>query len=137
MSLIRKYKISKILNRPLICVEGEIISFIKMWLKDLISFKDSKNDDVYYMTKSGKFVLKYMKGNNSIFLRRMDFYDVLTDKYKEQFFNGDISSIIRFMIHEYLGMEYNHLYSLTDEDIPQIEVELKYKHNEFIKEIQN
>ncbi len=70
MNLVRKYKISKLTNKPLKGIEHEIIEFVHSWLKDLIPFKWKKYPlDIYYMNSAGLCVLElcdleYYKKNN-------------------------------------------------------------------------
>ncbi len=105
MNIIRKYKISKLLNQPLTGVEGDIILFINSWLKDLIPFKIDKHPNtIYYMKKEGLYVLEYcnLKQNNNkndhVWIRYKDFWETLENKYLLK--NEYIEILLKFIIEE-------------------------------------
>ncbi len=82
MNIIRKYKISKLLNKPLTGVEAEIIELIQSWLKDLIPFKIDKYPNIiYYMKEDGRYVLEQDIKNNRLWIRYEEFWKVLDKKY--------------------------------------------------------
>ncbi len=99
MNLVRKYKISKILNQPLTSVEQQIILFIQSWLKDLIPFKmDEYSSSIFYMNSEGLYVLEQNTKSAYIYVRWKDFWNVLEDKYLMKY--KDIQDIIKFMVEE-------------------------------------
>ncbi len=99
MNLIRKYKISKLLNKPLTGIESEIIEFIKEWLKDLIPFKyDESPNTIFYMNTEGLYVLEHSFENRYLYVRWIDFWNVLSHKYSLNYI--DIQLLLKFMIEE-------------------------------------
>ncbi len=99
MNLVRKYKISKILNQPLEGVDNEIILFIKGWLKDLIPFKyDEYPDTIFYMSKEGLYVLEQDYEHNKFWIRYKSFWGVLSTKYLIDY--DDTQLLLKFMIEE-------------------------------------
>jgi hypothetical protein len=59
MNIVRKYKISKLINKPLEGVEGECIFFMKNILDDLIPFKmDEYPNSIFYMNSEGKWIFE-------------------------------------------------------------------------------
>ncbi len=99
MNLVRKYKISKILNKPLEGVEAEIILFIHSWLKDLIIFQYANIlTSIYYMNSMGQFVLEQDNKNDRLWVRYNDFWGVLKTKYSIEY--KDIQILLKFLIEE-------------------------------------
>ncbi len=99
MNLIRKYKISKILNQPLESIEKEIIDFIHSWLSNLIPFKmDEYPDSIFYMKEDGRYVLEQNNKKDRLWVRYNDFWSVLESKYLMKY--KDIQDILKFMIEE-------------------------------------
>ncbi len=109
MNLIRKYKISKLLNKPLIGIEGEIIEFIQSWLKDLIPFKWEKREtSIIYMNSERLFVLEQDNETNILWIRYENFWGVLENKYLMGY--EEIQILLKFIVEEtfkqYLGLPY-------------------------------
>ncbi len=105
MNLIRKYKISKLLNKPIEGVVGEIINLIQYWLKDLTPFKwDKKPDSIFYMNSEGLYVVEYVLEldiiDKILWVRYKDFWEILEHKYLLNF--DDASTIITYMVEEKL-----------------------------------
>ncbi len=98
MNLIRKYKISKILNKPLEGVEQEIILFIHSWLSDLIPFKYTDSESFFYMNTSGLYVLELDNQNGYLYVRWSEFWSVLENKYFISY--QDTQLLLKFMIEE-------------------------------------
>ncbi len=99
MNLIRKYKISKLINKPLTGVETEIIDFIHEWLKDLIPFKmKAFQNSIFYMNSTGKFVLEQDNKNDRLWIRWEGFWYVLTSQYELKY--TDIQILLKFMVEE-------------------------------------
>ncbi len=97
--LIRKYKISKILNQPVTGLEGEIILFIQFWLKDLIPFKmEHISDSIFYMNSAGLYVIEQNPKNKYLYVRWIGFWNVLESKYLMKY--EDIQLLLKFMIEE-------------------------------------
>ncbi len=97
--LIRKYKISKILNQPLTGIEGEIIDFIQSWLKDLIPFKyDESPNSIFYMKEDGRYVLEQDIKDINLYIRYENFWSVLFNKYSLEY--TDIQILLKFMVEE-------------------------------------
>ena len=58
-AILKKYKISKILDQPVLGLtdkEKEIIDYIHSWFKGIKPFKIGKNPSIYYINSKGKFV---------------------------------------------------------------------------------
>ncbi|MFM2393097.1 MAG: hypothetical protein RLZZ546_1079 [Bacteroidota bacterium] len=98
MNLIRKYKISKLLNKPLEGNEGEIISLIKYWLTDLYAVKLDKYPNSIFYFKGDKYVLEQKNDSVYIYVKWKDFWEVLETKYLMK--GVDIQIILKFMIEE-------------------------------------
>ncbi len=129
MNLVRKYKISKLTNKPLKGIEHEIIEFVHSWLKDLIPFKWKKYPlDIYYMNSAGLCVLElcdleYYKKNNEVRVRWVDFWEVLSDKYNLDY--EDIQILLKFMVEESFKQEVRTLEYLNS--ILKNDVEIAFK----------
>ncbi len=99
MNLVRKYKISKAINKPLPSSEQEIVDFIHEWLKDLIPFKRlNYPNTIHYMKKDGRYVLQTNNKVNFSWIRNKDFWEVLNKKYLLT--AKDIQNLLKFMIEE-------------------------------------
>ncbi len=97
MSLVRKYKISKITNISLEGRDKETIDFIESWLNDLIPFKYNYfPEHIFYMNKKGLCVFEYDPENNHIWFRYEKFWKVLHLKY--EMLNIHIKDILQYMI---------------------------------------
>ena len=93
----RKYKISKITNSPINGIDGEIISFIKDWLSNLVIFHwDKKPNYIHFMNIKGQLVLVELDG--LIFIRWFDFWKVLEVKYNLT--NSDMQIIFKLIIKD-------------------------------------
>ncbi len=104
MNIIRKYKISKLINKPLTGVDNEIIELIQSWLKDLIPFQmDEYPDSIFYMKKDGRYVLELNTKNKYLYVRWNDFWCVLSNKFSLNY--QDIQNIIKFLIEETFKQE--------------------------------
>ncbi|MFM2393101.1 MAG: hypothetical protein RLZZ546_1083 [Bacteroidota bacterium] len=124
MNLIRKYKISKLLNKPLEGVEKEIILFIQDWLKDLIPFKmDKYPDSIYYMKQDGKYVLEEDKNNKVLWVRYIDFWKVLEYSYSLK--DTDIQIILKYMAEEAFKQQVATPYLLRALVVPEVEEAFK------------
>ncbi len=99
MNLVRKYKISKLLNQPLTVVESEIIDFIHEWLKDLILFKYDKYPySVFYMSPTGLCVLEKSIEYQYLLIRYKSFWEILYYKYELD--EKNIQAILKFFIEQ-------------------------------------
>lgn len=76
MNLVRKYKLSKLINVPFTKKEQKIISLLNTWLRDLTIFKTNEHPDkIFYMNKKGKFVISYNDKQNKIYFQYNDFFE--------------------------------------------------------------
>ncbi len=99
MNLIRKYKISKIINKPLIGVEQEIILLIKSWMNDLVPFEmDEYPNNIFYMNIDNKCILKKDTMDNTFSVRYNGVWEVLSNKYKFEYI--DTHMLLKFMIED-------------------------------------
>ncbi len=100
MNLIRKYKLSKVLNQPLTGIELEIIKFIESKISNLIEFKlDNYPDSIFYLDDAGKLILEFIElenGNYGLYVRYNNFWEILDIKYSMEY--SDTQSIIQYLV---------------------------------------
>jgi len=94
-NLYRKYKISQLLDEPLLGKDKEIIEFILDKIKDLTIFIDDKNRH-NYMNSKGEFIFEQDEKNDRLWVRYHDFWSVLEDKYSLNI--DDTQYIIKGMV---------------------------------------
>ena len=94
-NLYRRYKISQLLDEPLLGKDKEIIEFILDKIKDLTIFIDDKNRH-NYMNSKGEFIFEQDEKNDRLWVRYHDFWSVLEDKYSLNI--DDTQYIIKGMV---------------------------------------
>lgn len=99
MNLVRKIKISKISNKPLIGIDKEIVDFIESILSDLIPFHmDNEPTSFYYMKLNGDWILDQDNNSDRLWVRYEDFWEVLETKYFIDY--KDIQNIIKYFVEQ-------------------------------------
>lgn len=98
MNLVRRYKISKILNQPLKGIEGQIINFIKDWLTDLEIRKFDKFPNSIFWLKKNKIVLHQNLKFEFLNVIHENCWEILEKKYNMKY--SDIQNILKYMIEE-------------------------------------
>ena len=78
-NLIRKYKISKILDIPLEGIDKEIIDFIKSKIDGLIIFQE--NYEINFMNSGGECILQQDEKNDRLWVLYEGFWSILETKY--------------------------------------------------------
>jgi hypothetical protein len=94
-NLYRRYKISQLLDEPLLDKDKEIIDFILDKIKDLTLFIDEYGCH-NYMNNKGGFIFEQDDENDILWVRYQDFWSVLVDKYSLN--KDDIEFIIKVMV---------------------------------------
>ncbi len=123
MNLIRKYKISKLINQPVTGIEGEILLFINSWLNNLIPFKMENSTSIYYMNSEGLYVLEHNPKNKYLYVRWNGFWSVLESKYLIEY--DDVQLLLKFMIEERLKQKVDNPWYLIDKEISYVEEAFK------------
>ncbi len=99
MSIIRKYKISKITGIPLAGLESECISFMKGILEDLIPFKEENcPDSIFYMNSKGDWIFEQDNKNDVFYVRYDIVWSILQSEYNIK--GSEIQEFIKYMVEE-------------------------------------
>ncbi len=124
-NILRRYKISKVLNNSLSDFDKELIDLIKSWLKDLVIFKmeDKYPNSIFYMNSKGDYVLEIM--NNNLWVRYNGFWTVLQNKFKLEY--EDIQSIIKYVVEETFKQKVNTCPSWVKNQCEVVEEAFKQK----------
>jgi PAS domain-containing protein len=94
-NLYRRYKISQLLDEPLLDKDKEIIDFILDKIKDLTLYIDE--DGCHnYMNSKCEFIFQHDDKNGMLWVRYQDFWSVL--EYKYLLNDVDIQVIIKDMV---------------------------------------
>ena len=97
MNIIRKLKLSEIIDIEWSIKEKEIVDLFDYWLKDLIVFVDpDKPQETNYIKADGTWVLQQDEKNEKLLVKYIDFWEVLESKYKMEF--DDIQSLVKTMV---------------------------------------
>jgi hypothetical protein len=94
-NLYRRYKISQLLDEPLLDKDKEIIDFILDKIKDLTLFIDEYGCH-NYMNNKGEFIFEQDEKNDTLWVRFKDFWSVLSTNYSLN--RDDIQVIIKGMV---------------------------------------
>ena len=94
-NLYRRYKISQLLDEPLVNEEKEIIDFIIDKIKDVTLFIDD-NGCHNYMNSIGEFIFKYNEEDGRMLVRYNGFWKVLMEKYSLDGY--DVRDIIKGVV---------------------------------------
>ena len=94
-NLYRRYKISQLLDEPLLGKDKEIVEFILDKIKDLTLFIDEYGRH-NYMNSKGEFIFQQDEKNDILWIRHRDFWSVLEKKYSLN--RDDIQVIIKSMV---------------------------------------
>jgi hypothetical protein len=107
MNLVRRYKISKTLTKPLSNVDNEIINFIKLKISNLIKYQDEGYpDSIFYLSLEGEWILEFYELENQkyyLFIRYEEFWEYLHCKYS--MVDKDIQDILQYLVG--LNFDYN------------------------------
>jgi hypothetical protein len=98
-NLYRRYKISQLLDEPLLDNEKEIVEFVLDKIKDLTIFIDGSNRD-NYMNSKGELVFEYDEKNYRIYVKNEGFWSVLVKKYSLNAYN------IQDILHDIICKNY-------------------------------
>lgn len=111
MALVRKYKISLLLNKPLEGRDGEIIDLIKSKLENLTPFNfQFENgyyiDSLYYLKPDGECILELNEKQKTINVKSHSFVSVLEDKYELE--TEEIYDILKYLIQDKLKLDFDY-----------------------------
>lgn len=99
MNLVRKLKISKLVNVSFTDIEKEIINFINSKLSDLIPFQyDAYPESIFYMSSDDLYILEQDNNNDRLWVRLDGFWKVLENKYSMVL--DDIQVLLKYMIEQ-------------------------------------
>ena len=121
-NLYRRYKISQLLDEPLLDKEKEIVEFVLDKIKDLTLFIDE--DGCHnYMNSKGEFIFQQDEKNDRLCIRYQGFWKVLERKYELN--RDDIHDIIKGMVETTYKMKVGT--PMVGYDILDDKVETAYK----------
>jgi hypothetical protein len=107
-NLYRRYKISKLLDEPLLDKEKEIVEFVLDKIKDLTIFIDEYGGCYNYMNSNDEFIFEYDKISNVLLIRYDDFWSVLNSKYLIE--HNDIGEILLDIITKVFNISANRIF---------------------------
>lgn len=108
MNIVRKYKISKLLNQALSDNEQGIIDFINDWIKDLIIFTSDDLPNVnHYMKADGTYVFEHYTNTNDVYVREDGFAFLLRGSYELGFTNTQ--NILKHLIQEIYSIKIDYM----------------------------
>lgn len=98
MNLVRKYKISKVINVPLTGAEGEAIKLIESWLSNLTPYTLSNQfiSFTYYMSVDGDYVIQNEPTMGGTYIRNFGFWETLHNDYNIP--HEDIGWVLRYIL---------------------------------------
>jgi hypothetical protein len=101
-NLYRRYKISQLLDEPLLDNDKEIIDFILDKIKDLTLYIDEYGCH-NYMNSKDEWIFEQDEKNDTLWVRYQGFWSVLMDKYSLKY--DDIQVIIKGMVENTYKMK--------------------------------
>jgi len=121
-NLHRRYKISQLLDEPLLDKDKEIIDFILDKIKDLTLFIDE--DGCHnYMNSKGEWIFEQDEKNDRLWVRFKDFWSVLSTNYSLN--RDDIQVIIKGMVETAYKMRVGTPYKYRNRNCRQVETAYK------------